>query len=918
MLHLRTFGGLCVTGESDTPLDVTIPQRRMLALLALVAAAGKSGISRERIIALLWPDGRSERGRGSLSQALYSARKALRCDELMVVVGETLRLNPAVIIADIALFEESITQGDFAQAARLYRGPFLDDFFIPGLLEFDAWVESHRRRIGEGAARVFDRLAADLERAGEWAAAAEWRQRQAATSPYDAVAAQRLATALRNAGDRTTALHRLQMHAALVRSDLEVEPDPSVLALIGELRERPPAAERISVSAQVSDSVAVAPNVAPRRTDSVSSHRRPALVIASVMAVLLALTFWKLGRQKPSVEVAPFSVAGAEPSLAFLREGLPQLIGARLDRNDGLAAGRGRTVLAGTVVGNSRRMIISASWPADRPGVASVAASAEGSLEELSQIADRLAGRLLVADAEETDRFPKGMPRSLSALRSYLVGQEQYRRGAFVSAIQSYQRAVAQDSTFALAALQLAVVTDRLNGMNQDHQGLTIAWMHRDQLNAADVSRLIAFAGPAYPALSRRSEQRAATNVALRASANRPELLLELAQRVARTRNLLGISDSGSRPQALFARVISIDSANRDARGMLALLDRQNSEPAGLFVADSRSFPAHIQWRLQAQPDAPPFSRDRFSELDDESLVAITRLSLYDAFDVEAGAEAARIREQRAKRSRERGDAILALHAIALNAGRPQRALQLTRQLAEALPGSQAYLRLRVMDALYGRGDSMAGDAAARRLSALLGAKSGVSAEEGRFANLCTVGQWQLAHENASGIASIIDELRSAPTTRTSLSVSTAPAACAEMLSAWRSVVTEAPDAPAQVARLDSFVLVGPAAGDASAYAPILIARLFERIGRPDQALAAIQRRPYLYGWPRYLTTQLRKEGRLAALAGNHRASSAAYRQYLALRHSPDPEAADEVALIRAEAEGVGGARAWSKPPSAR
>jgi hypothetical protein len=259
------------------------------------------------------------------------------------------------------------------------------------------------------------------------------------------------------------------------------------------------------------------------------------------------------------------------------------------------------------------------------------------------------------------------------------------------------------------------------------------------------------------------------------------------------------------------------------------------------------------------------------------------------------------------------------LHAIALNEGRPKLALQLTRQLAEALPGSQAYLRLRVMDALYGRGDSAAGNAAAKRLSALLASGSAVTAEASRFANLCAVGQWQLAHGDGSGIAGIIDQLRSAPPSRTALAVSTAPVACAEMLDAWWSVVTRAPDAPGQVARLDSLVLAGPAAGDGSAYASILIARLFERLGQNDQALAAIQRRPYLYGWPRYLTTQLRKEGRLAALAGNYRASAAAYRQYLALRHSPDPETAAEVELVRAEAEPMlGAARARPNRSPAR
>jgi hypothetical protein len=47
--------------------------------------------------------------------------------------------------------------------------------------------------------------------------------------------------------------------------------------------------------------------------------------------------------------------------------------------------------------------------------------------------------------------------------------------------------------------------------------------------------------------------------------------------------------------------------------------------------------------------------------------------------------------------------------------------------------------------------------------------------------------------------------------------------------------------------------------------------------------------------------TQLREEGRLAALAGDREGAIRAYRHYLALRSEPEPAVRDQVAAVRGE-----------------
>ena len=80
-----------------------------------------------------------------------------------------------------------------------------------------------------------------------------------------------------------------------------------------------------------------------------------------------------------------------------------------------------------------------------------------------------------------------------------------------------------------------------------------------------------------------------------------------------------------------------------------------------------------------------------------------------------------------------------------------------------------------------------------------------------------------------------------------------------------------------------------------------MLARLKERRGDVRGALAAVRRRETFLTRPLYLSTFLREEGRLAALAGENDAAIEAYRHYLTLRAAPEPPLRSEVEYVRDE-----------------
>ena len=55
MLRLHTFGGVHVTDGKGQPLSGAATQRRLLALLSVLAASGDAGLSRDNLVGLLWP-----------------------------------------------------------------------------------------------------------------------------------------------------------------------------------------------------------------------------------------------------------------------------------------------------------------------------------------------------------------------------------------------------------------------------------------------------------------------------------------------------------------------------------------------------------------------------------------------------------------------------------------------------------------------------------------------------------------------------------------------------------------------------------------------------------------------------------------------------------------------------------------------
>src|SRR5215207_1094186 len=138
LFRLQTLGALSLHGHSGAAIPGRGSQRRRLALLAVLAASGERGRSRDSLLALFWPDAPQERARHSLEQLLYAIRTSVSNEAFLGV--NPVALNPDVIRSDVTELERALAEDRLEDAVAEYRGPFLEGFALPDALEFEPWA----------------------------------------------------------------------------------------------------------------------------------------------------------------------------------------------------------------------------------------------------------------------------------------------------------------------------------------------------------------------------------------------------------------------------------------------------------------------------------------------------------------------------------------------------------------------------------------------------------------------------------------------------------------------------------------------------------------------------------------------------------------------------------------------------------
>jgi len=237
-LRVHALGGLSISANGEA-LSGTVARRRSLALLALVASAGESGVSDEHALSLLWADFDTARARNNLKQVAFTLRQALGRDAFLRTTTN-LRLDPALFTVDCWDFEKAIASRDVERAVALYAGPFLNGFHATGLSEFEKWAEGERERLANLYTGALTSVASGAEAAGNYAEAIEWWRKAMIQDRLNDTTALRLIRALALSGDTVGALQQAKVYEILLKQELETQPSTAFLRTVEDIRNGTP------------------------------------------------------------------------------------------------------------------------------------------------------------------------------------------------------------------------------------------------------------------------------------------------------------------------------------------------------------------------------------------------------------------------------------------------------------------------------------------------------------------------------------------------------------------------------------------------------------------------------------------------------------------------------------------------------
>ncbi len=449
MITVQLLGGAYLR-SGDAPLNGPPAQRHRIALLTLIVAAWPQPLSRDRAMALLWPERDTANARRLLNLAVHVLRSALG-EEAIASTGDGLLLNPSRLTCDLHELRTAIAADAPERIARLYTGSLLDGFHLDDSTDFGYWLDERRSELTHAYMDALRALAERQKQSGDVHGRVSTCRRMVAADPHSGVYAQALMHALDAAGDRAGAIQHASEHAQRLRAELDLEPDGEVVALAKHLRDAP-------------------------------ARRHPAPSLSA-------------SGRSPSVAVLPFLNLSADAEKEYFADGITEDVIAHLSKIRALKVISRTSVMPfkqrqhslkeiGATLGATTLLDGSIRHVGDRVRIVAKLIDVETDKHLWAETYDRqmtdifsiqtdvalhIAAALKAElSPDERSRVRKEPTKDLQAYQLFLRGRQwfiKYTPEAYTHAIEYFDRAIARDPSFALAFANMAMVYTELAEM---------------------------------------------------------------------------------------------------------------------------------------------------------------------------------------------------------------------------------------------------------------------------------------------------------------------------------------------------------------------------------------------------------------------------------------------------------------------
>lgn len=221
----------------------TFNTRKDQALLLYLAQSGRTH-SREELAALFWSDMPEARARPNLAHALTHLRRAIGPDWFTGPTQVGISPDKALSV-DTHRLAMAMKLGDtpgpnewqrLEEGLSLYRGDFLQGFYLRGAALFEEWMLARREEYRLLALTGLEKLAAHCLAGGFYSRGLAASRRLLALEPWSEPGHVLQMELLARDGQRTAALEQYQNLRARLDEELQVEPLPATTALFEQIR----------------------------------------------------------------------------------------------------------------------------------------------------------------------------------------------------------------------------------------------------------------------------------------------------------------------------------------------------------------------------------------------------------------------------------------------------------------------------------------------------------------------------------------------------------------------------------------------------------------------------------------------------------------------------------------------------------
>jgi len=384
---------------------------------------------------------------------VHFLRRSIGAQSLIAGNGDELQLASQGLWCDALAFEEVLDAGRVSDAIDLYQGDLLEGFHVGDAPAFEHWLDTERTWLANRHGKALEAVAEQREMMGDYEAAVSLWRRLASRDPYCSRVALRVMQGLSAAGDPAAAMRHAQAHEALLRDELQIEPDQKIQALVQQLHTAP------------------IPEPQQRVAREQSAFTGPAGLPAP---------------PRESVAVLPFLNLSPDPDQEYFAEGMTEEILNALAKVPGLkVASRTsalavhrlnlemrsigdrlgvRTVLEGSVRRAGNRVRITAQLINVADGYHLWSETYDRELGAVFELQDQISHA--IAAALELRLSPSPPPALVRSGTASLAAYELYLRGRYLwnirtpdslqKGIACFQRAIAADRSYALPHSGLA------------------------------------------------------------------------------------------------------------------------------------------------------------------------------------------------------------------------------------------------------------------------------------------------------------------------------------------------------------------------------------------------------------------------------------------------------------------------------